>query len=194
MLKRSTNERLCEDRLAEFALLRKPPLIAALQYEDSAATQTLIEAFAKSLRDRGFSIAGVVQTRLKEGTATKPRIVLRDLESGAIYPISQDLGPGSSACNLDAGELALACGAVERATRRGVDIVAISKFSKQEAERGGLCDAFKIAMATRTPVVTGVSPHYLTEWAEFAGAVATFVRPELGALESWWDKLQQEPR
>lgn len=170
---------------------QRPPIIAALRYEDSAATQALIEAFARAVGEKGFSVAGVVQTRLKEGAAGRPRVVLRDIESGAIYPISQDLGPGSTACNLDAGELAQACGAIERAARRGVDLIAISKFSKQEAERGGLADAFKIAMATKTPVVTGVSPHYLAEWADFAGAVATFVTPDMGALETWWEELQQ---
>jgi len=180
--------------VAENTPVGKAPVIAALRYEDSAATQALIEAFAASLRERGFSIAGVVQTRLGEEGASRPRIVLRDLESGAIYPISQDLGPGSTACNLDAGELAQACGAVERAARRGVDLIAISKFSKQEAERGGLCDAFRIAMATKTPVVAGVSPHYLAEWAEFAGAVATFVSPERAALEKWWEGLKRGPR
>jgi Protein of unknown function (DUF2478) len=180
--------------VAAFPSAPRPPIIAALRYEDSAATQALIEAFARAVRERGFSIAGVVQTRLREGTAGRPRIVLRDLESDAIYPISQDLGPRSSACNLDAGELAQACGAVERAARRGVDLIAISKFSKQEAERGGLCDAFKIAMATKTPVVAGVSPHYLAQWAEFAGAIATFVTPEMGALETWWEELRRDPR
>ncbi len=176
------------------ALPPKKPTIAALRYEDSAATQALIETFAASLKAKGHSIAGVVQTQLNEGPGSRPRIVLRDLENGAIYPISQDLGPGSSACNLDAGELALACGAVERAARRGVDLLAISKFSKQEAEKGGLCDAFRIAMATRTPVVTGVSPHFLAEWAEFAGDVATFVTLEIGALEDWWNGLERRPR
>ena len=180
--------------MTEIADPRKTPRIAALRYEDSAATQALIEAFATSLRGRGFSIAGVVQTRLREEAAGRARVVLRDLESGAIYPISQDLGPGSTACNLDAGELAQACGAIERAARRGVDLIAISKFSKQEAERGGLCDAFKIAMASRTPVVAGVSPHYLAEWAEFAGAVAAFVAPEIEALERWWKGLEHSPR
>ena len=179
--------------MAESSSPRRPPIIAALRYEDSAATQALIEAFARAVRERGFSIAGVVQTHLREG-AGRPRIVLRDLESDAIYPISQDLGPGSTACNLDAGELAQACGAIERAARRGVDLIAISKFSKQEAERGGLCDAFRIAMATKTPVVAGVSPHYLAEWAEFAGVVATFVTPDIKALEDWWEDLQRGPR
>ncbi len=173
---------------------RRPPIIAALRYEDSAATQALIEAFARAVGEKGFSIAGVVQTRLREGAAGRPRIVLRDLESDEIYPISQDLGPGSTACNLDAGELAQACGAIERAARRGVDLIAISKFSKQEAERSGLCDAFRIAMATKTPVVAAVSPHFLAEWAEFAGAVATFVTPDIASLEKWWEELGHGPR
>jgi hypothetical protein len=179
-----------ERQVVNIAAAVRTPIIAALRYEDSAATQALIEAFAHALRRESFLVAGVVQTRVLDEAAQRPRIVLRDLESGAIYPISQDLGPGSSACSLDAGELALACGAIERAARRGAHLIAISKFSKQEAERGGLCDAFRIAMATKTPVVTGVSPHYLAEWAEFAGPVATFVTPEIGALQDWWRALQ----
>jgi nucleoside-triphosphatase THEP1 len=163
--------------------------IAALRYEDSAAVQRLMASFASDLQRRGVAVAGVVQTRVEDAVTGRSRIALRDLESGAIYPISQDLGPGSSACNLDSGELALACAAIERAARRGADLIVISKFSKQEASRGGLCDAFRIAMATRTPVIAAVSPHFLEEWRAFAGHVAKFVEPSREALEAWWDDL-----
>jgi hypothetical protein len=165
--------------------------IAALRYEDSAATQALIERFARSLQDQGESVAGVVQARVTDPETGRSRIALRDLENGALYPISQDLGPGSTACNLDSSELALACGAIERAARRGVALVAISKFAKQEAARGGLCDGFRAAMATKTPVVAAVSPHFLDEWAEFAGHVAEFVEPTQEALEQWWARLHE---
>jgi hypothetical protein len=169
---------------------KQKPLIAALVYKDSAATQALIDSFARALTARGVAVAGVVQTRVSEGNKDRSRIALRDLESGALYPISQDLGPGSVACNLDAGELALACGAIERAARRGVDLLAISKFAKQEAAKGGLCDSFRAAMATKTPVVAAVSPHFLDEWAEFAGHVAEFVEPTPEALEAWWARVR----
>jgi hypothetical protein len=169
----------------------RKPTIAALRYDDSAAVQALMEDFARELQGRGVSVAGVVQTRVEDEATGRRRIALRDLESGALYPISQDLGPGSSACNLDSGELALACGAVERAAQRGAGLIVISKFSKQEAERGGLCDAFRAAMATKTPIIAGVSPHFLEEWAAFAGHVAEFVAPERDALEQWWARVKR---
>ena len=166
-----------------------PPRLAALRADDSAAVQALMEAFARGLAREGFSVAGVVQTRVTEQEGRR-RVVLRDLESDALYPISQDLGPGSVACKLDSGELAQACAGIERAARSGADLVVISKFSKQEAERGGLVDAFRAAIASRVPILCAVSPDFLEEWRAFAGPLAEFVAPEHGALAEWWERAR----
>ena len=163
-----------------------PPLIAALRADMSEAVQLLMETFARELQARGVSVAGVVQTRVADAGSQRRRIALRDLENGALYPISQDLGPGSVACNLDSSELALACGAVERAAQRGADLIVLSKFAKQEAGRGGLSDAFRCAIAAKIPIIVAVSPHFLDEWGAFAGHLAAFVAPERAALEDWW--------
>lgn len=160
--------------------------IAALPGELSEITQPLMEAFAQSLARAGRRVFGVVQTRVADEKNGKPRIVLREVTSGALYPISQDLGRGSIACNLDTHGLADACAQIENAARAGADLIVISKFSKQEAARGGLCDAFKAAMSARVPVIAAVSPHYLEEWAAFAGPLAEFVEPSREALEEWW--------
>ncbi len=143
-----------------------------------------MRAFAAELDLAGVRVAGVTQLRVGGGDK-RARIVMRDLLSGHDYPISQDLGPGSVACNLDAGELALACAAVEHAARGGAELVVISKFAKQEAARGGLCDAFRAAMARRIPVVTAVSPHFRDEWRAFAGPLAEDVAGDLDALRAW---------
>jgi hypothetical protein len=161
--------------------------IAALQGDPSEIVQALLESFGYELAARGVRVAGVTQTRIPDETTGRKKIALRDVATGALYPISQDLGPGSVACNLDTGELARACAAIEQAARRGVDLVIISKFSKQEAARGGLADAFRAAMIAKTPVVTAVSPHFLSEWREFAGPLAEFVEPDIGALSAWWE-------
>jgi len=162
-----------------------PPVpIAALPGADSALVQPLMEDFARRQASAGRRVAGVVQARLPDGG--KGAIVLRNIATGALYPISQDLGKGSVACNLDTDGLASACAAVEEAARQGAELIVVSKFSKQEAGRGGLADAFRIAMAARIPIVTAVSPHYLDEWAAFAGPLAEFVTPDMAALERWW--------
>jgi len=165
--------------------------IAALRADSRADVQALMADFAAALETAGRRVAGVVQVREAGSAAGRPRIVLRDLRTGARYPISQDLGPGSVACNLDAGELALACASVERAAREGADLVVLSKFAKQEAQRGGLCDAFRAAMSARIPVLASVSPYFLDEWRGFAGRLAEFVAPERAALEEWWARARR---
>jgi nucleoside-triphosphatase THEP1 len=163
--------------------------IAALPAEDSALVQSLMQSFAEELMQSGVRVGGVTQTRGADSSG-RSGIMLRDVATGAFYPISQNLGPGSVACNLDTGELALACAAIERATRGGAQLIVISKFSKQEAGRGGLCDAFRAAMAARVPVIAAVSPHYRGEWRAFAGALAEDVAPERQALAEWWEKVR----
>jgi hypothetical protein len=165
--------------------------IAALRGEEKPAAQETMAAFAAELAAGGARVAGVVQERLIDSTTGRKRIVLRDLASGALYPISQDLGPGSTACNLDGGELAKACGALETAAREGADLLVISKFSKVEAERGGFSDAFRLAIARRVPILTAVSPHYLAEWRDFSGDLARFHDTNVAALRAWWRILQQ---
>ncbi len=159
--------------------------IAALPAEDSARVQSLMQAFAEELMQSGVRVGGVTQTRV----ADRSGILLRDVATGVFYRISQDLGPGSVACNLDTSELALACAAIERAAGGGAQLIVISKFSKQEAGRGGLCDAFRAAMAARVPVIAAVSPHYRKEWRAFAGPLAEDVAPERQALAEWWTKM-----
>lgn len=164
--------------------------IAALPGDPSATVQALLASFAHELTQSGARVAGVTQARALDETTGRPRIVLRDVASGELYPISQDLGPGSVACNLDSGELAQACASIERAARAGVDLVVISKFSKQEAARGGLSDAFRAAILAKIPVITAVSPHYLKEWRDFAGPLVQFLEPDRNALAAWWASMR----
>jgi hypothetical protein len=163
--------------------------IAALPAQDSENVQTLMRHFAIELAERGARVGGVTQMRGADA-AGRSRIFLRDVASEAEFVISQDLGPGSVACNLDTGELAMACAAVERAARAGADLIIVSKFSKQEAERGGLCDAFRSAMIARIPVIAAISPHFLEEWRLFAGPLAEDVAPTREALLEWWSRAK----
>lgn len=171
--------------------LASEPRIAALRADDSRAAQALMRAFAQNRLGEGYRVAGLVQTRVVDKVSGRLRIALEDVASGALYPISQDLGRGSVACNLDSGELALACAAIERAARESVDLIVLSKFSKQEAERSGLCDAFRAAMLSQTPVVVAVSPDFLQEWRAFAGELAEFVASDMAALEDWWLRIRR---
>ncbi len=164
--------------------------IAALPAQDSENVQSLMRRFALELLEDGVRIGGVTQMRGPDASG-RSRIFLRNVVSHEEFVISQDLGPGSVACNLDTGGLAMACAAVERAALQGAGLILISKFSKQEAERGGLCDAFRAAMMARVPVIAAVSPHFRDEWSLFAGPLAEDVAPTREALHDWWRRAKK---
>jgi hypothetical protein len=117
---------------------------------------------------------------------------VQDLASGETYPITQRLGAGSEACNLDPGGLALACSIVEDAIERGVDVVVLSEFGKLEAARSGLCDAFRAAILADIPVITAVSPPVAEDWDRFAGELSEFVEAQVDALTEWWEARRRE--
>ena len=162
--------------------------IAALQGASSAVVQGLLAEFAGRMKADGFRVAGVVEMAADCSAGACGKLAVCDLWTGAIIPISQDLGPGSTACNLDPRGLTEACAAVERAIDWGADLVILSKFGKQEAARGGLSDAFRAAVAAGLPIATAVSPAMADEWLSFAGEFSEFVVAVPGALEAWWSR------
>ena len=164
------------------------PSIAALQGAPSAQIQRFMADFAARLARSGFKVGGVVEIAEAAPTGACGRLRLRDLSTGELFSISQNLGPGSEACNLDGRGLAAACVAVERALASGLDLVIVSKFGKQEAARSGLYDAFQIAAASRTPLLTAVSPAMAEAWGAFAGSASQYVRADTPAVEDWWKR------
>ena len=165
--------------------------IAALQGAASAVAQGLLMDFAARLTARGLKVAGIVEIAADCGAGGCGGLLVRDLATGATIPISQDLGPGSTACNLDPRGLAEACAAVERAIAAGADVVVLSKFGKLEAARGGLSDAFRAAFAAELPIATAVSPALAQDWLAFAGDCSEFVNIGTGSLEDWWSRLRR---
>jgi hypothetical protein len=160
--------------------------IAALRGASSAEIQRLMAKVAEDFARAGVRVGGVIEIAEPAAASVCGRLTLRDLSTGALIPISQDLGPGSQACNLDGRGVVAACAAVEDAVARGVDLLVLSKFGKLEAARGGLYDAFRAAVASDTPVLTAVSPAMSDAWAAFAGSLSHYLPPEREAVESWW--------
>ncbi|SNB70886.1 Protein of unknown function [Rhodoblastus acidophilus] len=167
--------------------------IVAIGGADSAGKRGLIDDFLRRRRAEGLRVVGVVEARDPGAEACASRAVT-DLATGARIGISQNLGPGSTACALDPGGLALACAAVQRSLQQGADLVVLSKFGKLEAGGGGLCDAFSAALEIGAPVVTTLHPVLREDWARFAGDLAEEIAPEPQALESWWRDVSRAAR
>ena len=162
--------------------------IVALQGAASSVIQEILAEFAARLADTGLRVSGVIESSADKAKPCKS-MMLRSLDDNSLFSISQDLGPGSQACNLDPQGLALACAAVQRSIVSGTDVVILSKFGKQEATGGGLADAFGSAIAAGLPIITAVSPAMMEAWAGFAGAFAECVHADVarghGWIEAW---------
>jgi len=169
------------------------PRIAALRGAPNAAMQTLLDEFAQRRARAGLRVAGVVEDSDCTHDGTCKRFRIRDLLSGEMISISQNLGRGSTACNLDPGALVRACGRIETAISEGADLVVLSKFGKLEAARSGLADAFRAAIEADIPVLTVVSPAAAEEWETFAAPLFQFVDASCEALECWWATQSPQP-
>lgn len=173
------------------AALSNPKPILALQGASSSTIQSLLAGFATRMQAQRLRVVGVVEEASDCGANACGKLALRDISTGGLISISQDLGSGSTACNLDPRGLAEACAKVERAIDWGADLVVLSKFGKQEAARGGLSDAFRAAFASDIPIATAVSPAVAADWLGFVGDYCEFAAAESGVLEAWWSRLQR---
>ncbi|MDC7789523.1 DUF2478 domain-containing protein [Rhodoplanes sp. TEM] len=182
------------------------PPIGAIRGGPGTGASDVLTAFARARMAEGVVVAGLVVAPAPDGTrrggphghghghghgghgheACGCGGALRDLATGEVIEIHQDLGPGSEACSLDTSGLARACAGIERQIAAGVDLVILSRFGGQEAERGGLTAAFQAAVAANVPVVCVVTPKAEAAWAEFAGDLALLLPPDLDAVEAWW--------
>lgn len=171
--------------------------IAAIRGGPGSGASDALAAFARRRQAAGTRVGGVIVAgehgashhHSHEGHgACQCGSGLTDLVSGAQFSIHQNLGPGSSACNLDTSGLAEACAAVERQIADGAELVVLSRFGGQEAVRGGLMAAFQAAVAAAVPVVCVVTPKAEAAWTEFAGTLSVWLPADAIALDEWWQQ------
>lgn len=163
--------------------------VGAILSDAGAEKQALLNQFAALRRSEGFCVGGVVEFVDPDSATPCGGLYALDLFDGARIRISQDLGPGSTACNLDPGGVALACAAAQRAVEAGADVLILTKFGKLEADHQGLGDAFAAAIAAEIPVLTTLKPVMRAEWRLFAGELSDELPPDAAAIESWWRGL-----
>lgn len=161
--------------------------IAAVVGTDSATIQALFVDAVARWRANGVRVAGMIEEAHGLPNRTCSGGVLRDIASGAPYPIYLETVPENTSCHLDAQGAETACSALLEQIA-ACDLVVLSKFGKLEAAGGGLTEAFQAARAAGKPVLTTVSDKHREAWGSFAPEAA-FLRPDATALQDWWQDL-----
>ncbi|MBN9063783.1 MAG: DUF2478 domain-containing protein [Rhizobiales bacterium] len=160
--------------------------ITAILYSDGPAFETFLQDATMKMAEAGMRLAGLIQhSRPKAGRA-KCDMLLRDLATGDLHPISDDRGPEARGCVLNADRLLRACEAATAGLTRETDILVLCKFGKAEVEGGGFRTLMARALELGAPVLIGLPLVNLAGFREFAGELAHVV--DLSVLDS--DRLE----
>jgi hypothetical protein len=115
---------------------------------------------------------------------------LRDVATGEVLPICQELGPGPDDCGLDPAKLREAGQRIRTATESAADIVFVSRFGKEEARGRGFRDEYARAVLGGRPVLTAVRRGMVDNWFSFTDGIGTVLDARLWVLRHWWDELR----
>lgn len=159
-------------------------MVAVVQGAPSAMVQelfrTLVDQWKPSVR-----VAGVIAESHGLTDRACSAGFLRNISTGELFSIFQDLGAGSTACHLEGAGALAAAEAVRRNIAAGCELVVLSKFGKLEAAGGGLAAAFKAAVETHVPLLTSVSPAFEEAWAKLGGPVFSVLPADAAEIDAW---------
>lgn len=143
-----------------------------------------LSQLATRLIDAGKNVVGTTQVDTPRSNTHKCDMDVHVLPDGEIIRISQDLGPNSRGCHLDADALEFAVAATQNLLPQA-DILIVNKFGKHEAEGRGFRDVIADALMRDIPVIVGTNAHNLNAFLEFCDGQAEAVDADLSALLAW---------
>ncbi len=164
-----------------------PNRFAAIVYDHGAKVDGLMSTFARELIEAGVDARGIVQLPPDAaGCGPGALMKLRDVATGEVIPLCQDLGSGAGSCCLDASALAGAAHRLHSAASRPSDILFFSKFGKQEAAGAGMRAELAYAISEGRTVLTAVKRPLLPAWRSFTGGQGTLLENRLWVVRDWW--------
>jgi nucleoside-triphosphatase THEP1 len=151
---------------------RVPP-ITALIYSEPDAAEAVMRRITQALRAQGWRLAGLLQHDCPRPGRSRCDMILEDLASGALVPISQDRGPLARGCRLDVGQLLIATALVREQLAGRPDLVVLNKFGKTEGEGAGLRELIAEVVSLGTPLLIAVPWRNIDNWRAFVGDLAS---------------------
>jgi hypothetical protein len=159
--------------------------LAAVLYGPADIIDDVMAQAASALQSRGLRLAGVVQHNRGSCAQDDGAMLLEDLATGAIIPISDPNMPASAGCRLDPAGLARGAASVARSLDDMPDLLVVNKFGKREAHGRGLRDEIGEALGRGIPVLTAVRDNMRDAWRDFAGEEWTALPPEPDRIVAW---------
>lgn len=168
--------------------------LAAIGYQTGFKIDDFLRRVVDRLRADHVSLGGALQENTGGGEGLCSAMTLVDLASQRRFTISQDLGPESAGCRLDAHGLSEIGVLLDRTLDQNIELLLLNRFGTAEAEGGGLRSVFVRAIDAGIPILTAVRPPYLDAWAEFHGGLAVDLPPDLDRVLAWCNDAVRELR
>ncbi|GGE98379.1 DUF2478 domain-containing protein [Stappia taiwanensis] len=163
--------------------------IAYIMAPGRGDTDQVLARFAAALVARGLNCHGVVQINTDRGEEHPCDMDVQVLPDGAVFRISQSLGPEARGCRLDPDALECAVAEVASGFDTSADILVLNKFGKHEADGRGFRDLIGEAVSHDIPVAVAVNSMNEAAFLEFASGLAVKVAPTVEALAAWFQTL-----
>lgn len=160
--------------------------LAGVTGQGRGETDRLLAAVAERLTQDGIRLVGALRLTSSTGGFGSCDCDLWLLPNGPRWRITQDLGPGSTACRMDAGAFEQGVGlATSRLHSGRADLVMLNKFGLSEAEGRGFRALIADALGRGVPVLTGISETHRAAFEAFAEGMADHLAPEEEAILDW---------
>lgn len=164
------------------------PAVAAIRHDGRPDIDRLLATFAEQQRHAGRRVLGLLMQHRDRDEGCKAAMLLTDIDTGDTYPVSQDLGAGSSACSADPQGFARASRVLRDALDREPDLVVCNRFGSLEAANGGFVAELLALLERGIPVLTVVAAAHLDAWQRFVGD-APLLPVDPDAWAAWLDAV-----
>lgn len=152
---------------------------------ERGATDRLLTGIAALCGDRGYRLAGIVQTNTASAVSHLCDMDVKVLPDGPVHRISQSLGAQSRGCRLDPSALEAAVADVVQSLTPLPDLLIVNKFGKHEADGRGFRDIIGQCLAEDVPVLVGVNALNREAFINFTDGMAEEIAADEPAVLQW---------
>ena len=161
--------------------------LAAVVFAKNDPGDAAVAAFLERAARSGARIAGLVQEHADAAGCSLHDAQVRDLVTGEILPIMQDLGAEATGCRVDPAAIAVAARMLDRARETAPDLLVANRFGRLESEGGGMLAEIGQAFADGLAVLICVPSRYIAGWNAFADGLDVQLPPSVEAIARWWE-------
>jgi len=170
--------------------------VAAMVYGSGQGPEMdrILETLAHGLSAEGLQLAGAVQHTARVPSSPRCDMVLEDLGTGGIHPISVDPSADVQGCRMEPNKIETLAMLAGDAIGRGAEILLLNRFGKNEIAGRGYREVISEAVSRGVPVLVGVSAANVATWDAFASSGYERLDIDGAAARTWCMKAVEARR